>query len=575
MGVAHRGVDDKGYFSEGPCCMMHRQFRSTAGLPAEPVVLDSIVLAMDGEVPKGDATYVAQQWEKHGPEALNDWGGNFALAVWDRNLEELWLVRDAAGTRPLFWAHGGGKTAFASEPMPLLGLPWVSRDVAFENLAEYLSFRYVHAPKTLLKDVSEVPPGHLVRLNANGAHIERWWTPRWAAPGTSLPGEKAAAELVDGALKRSVARSLQRSGPAGILLSGGLDSTSILFHARQEQAGLPVFTVAIADDPVDEAAFAARIAKEMESEHHIIRINSDAIVREIDYCSQYMGAPLPSAAGLVQSVFYKEIRPMVRTLLSGVGGDEMLAGRGMQFVAARIRRAQLTATLPRPASRVWRGLARRAGMHDLAVSPDHFGRDRSIGGSMVYDADQRVELFRDPALVRPGIRQTVLDPLYQEVDTDPINAILHVRQRGILSQDNLARCDRMAAHQGIEIRYPMLDAPFIQQTAALPGFSKVASKDIRFLTKWPLRMAMSSRFPGHLLNRPKRLLPNPLDSWLRTAGSGFLSQEIEALCHEDLGLFLPGAVRSIAAEHLSRLRNHGVRLWTLILLHRWMLQLRP
>jgi asparagine synthase (glutamine-hydrolysing) len=169
--------------------------------------------------------------------------------------------------------------------------------------------------------------------------------------------------------------------------------------------------------------------------------------------------------------------------------------------------------------------------------------------------------------VRPGIRRDVLEPLYAQVTSDTLNEILHVRQVGWLSEDTLARSERMAAHAGLEIRYPMLDREMLEVTAAIPGAMKVRRRGLGFTTKWPLRLAMEGRIPDQLLNRPKRTLSSPLDRWLDRDGLGFLVERTEALCAD--GLFHAEAVRRMVSEHRSGARDHATRLWTLLFFQAW------
>jgi asparagine synthase (glutamine-hydrolysing) len=138
-----------------------------------------------------------------------------------------------------------------------------------------------------------------------------------------------------------------------------------------------------------------------------------------------------------------------------------------------------------------------------------------------------------------------------------------------LPEDSLARSDRMGAHAGADIRYPLLDRAFLQLLAGLPSVMKVHPRGLGFVTKWPLRELLGRRLPEQLVNRPKRSLPNPLSQWLRGGGAEFLREQIEAVCEEDAELFVPGTVRRLMTEHLSGAQDHGLKLWTLLLFRTW------
>jgi len=569
-GVAHRGRDRKGIFADGPLVMAHRAFLARRGSVVQPLRHGDLVVAVDGRLYSGDVPALAEAWALRGVDCLKDVDGDFSLVVWDTRRQVLWLGRDATGTRPMYRASRSGRHAFASELQPLLGLSWVSRDLATDHIAEFLSFRYVHAPRTLFRDVKAVPPGHVVRIDRHGERTERWWRPRWSPPGAPPPPDREVVQQVDDAVRDAVARRAGEAEDVALLLSGGLDSSAMLWHLSRGGRRVPAYTIALADDLIDESSFAGRVAKVMGAEHRVVRVTNDELVDHIHACTGMMGHPLPGAAAVLQHLLFKAVGSDARVVLSGDGGDEVLAGRGMDRLAQRLRSARLRDTAAGPLRGVVRGLAGRMGLRDLAASDEHFGRDRNIGGSRVFHSAERVEVLRDPGLVRPGIRRLVLDPLYQEVDSDPINAILHVWQRGWLPEDSLARSDRMAAHAGVEVRYPMLDRRLMRLTATLPGPVKVHPAGLGWVTKWPLREAMQDRMPDRAyVRRPKRSLPNPLDRWLRTQGRGFLRDAVEGLLVDPTALFAPGAVRRLMAEHLEGKANHGLKLWTLTLFHAW------
>lgn len=575
--LAHRGSAAEQIFAEGGALLAQRNRRAGLELASSArlaLVLDGRVARADtSAAPSADGGRLLAAWEQSGVESLSTLEGSFAFAIWERREQVLWLGRDPFGTRPLFWTRRGRTIAFASEIPALLTLPWVGRDLASENLAEYLSFRYVHAPRTLLRDVFEVPPGHVVRFDANGPRARRWWTPAWSLPEASVPPDRETSARVDEALRRAVGR-LSADGPVGVLLSGGLDSSAILFHARGAPRPPVAFTVSLASDPADESPFAGRVARVLGVEQHVVRVEGARIVAELDACTARMGQPLPTAAAVLQDLLYREAAGHVRALLSGDGGDEVLGGRSIEQIAARVRAARALSRLPPGVRALGRVAAERAGRADLAGGAEHYGLLQSLGGSSVFDRDARQALLADAGLVRPGQRRALLEPLYREVQTDPLNEVLHVWQRGWLPEDSLARSDRLAAHAGLEVRYPLLDRELVQLCAGLPGEAKVRARLLGSGTKWPLRRAMEGRLPENLLNRPKRALPAPLDHWLRTEGVGFLRERTEALVGDPLGLFRPEEVRRLVRDHLAGAGNHGLKLWTLILFDAWRQTLR-
>jgi asparagine synthase (glutamine-hydrolysing) len=566
-GVAHRGPDDKTLIYEPPVGLAQRVFSTEREATKPPFDDGRYVILLDGGA---NRERLLDGWAKSGTEALNQVPGAFAIAVWDRAERALWLARDPAGTRPLFFSHKDQKLAFSSAIRPLLGLEWVSKEIAADHLAEYLSFRYIHAPRTLLREVHSVPPGHVARISASGIRIQRWWNPAWWMPGESVPEFPMIMDRVDTALRRAVERRLRTDQPTGVLLSGGLDSAAILHHASAVRGDpLPTYTVAMSGDKTDESAFAARVAKTYAASHTLIEISNNDLAAAVDTATLHMGQPLPSPAALVQMCLFKKINSDVKILLSGAGGDEVLGGRTMPQIAQRLRRSRTVGRLPGPARLVGMAVARKAGWSDLASASAHFGLERKIGGSRVFSAEDRVDLLRDPAMARPGIRAAILEPFYQEVSSDPINEILHVWQRGWLSEDVLSRTDRMAAACGIHTRFPMLDSEFLTTAAGIPGPEKCRRKGVGYIAKAPLRGAMQGRLSERLLNRPKRAEPKPMADWTRGPGAKFLRERIETTAERCSDLFVPTWLRERMNIHMSGQADLSMQLWTLMMFDAW------
>ena len=553
---------------EGPMILAHRRFQLRSDMPKGPFEKGEWLFSIDGGLSGATEQKLAEAWVDKGASGLDIFSGSFAMAAYHIPSETLYLVRSPTGARPLFWVRDHHRIAFCSEIPPLIELPFVSRDIAMENLAEYLSFRYIHAPRTLLKSVFAVEPGHLLRIQNNEVHREEWYRPRWRHVQDPKLPDSELLEQFNVHLRAAVERRLSGDN-VGLLLSGGLDSSAILMHSSILRPDIPTFTVALDEHPMDESPFAARVAKVMGAENTIVRIQSRAVIDTLRGNQFDMGQPMPTPAAAIQFLFFQEIRNQVSVLLSGDGGDEVLAGRTMPQLAFRMAPSRRIAQLPSLAQRMIRGVSRRADRKDWAVPHDNFGQARVIGGSRVFVAPERVALLTDPGLIRPGIRESVLTRYYQEVDSDPINDILHIWQRGWLVEDSLTRADRASSAARIELRYPLLDTNLRHFCAQLSGSQKIRRNRFDFVGKWPLRQALLEHLPSKLVYRPKRSLLSPMDQWLRLRGADFARDQIKEVCADIPHIFLPKPLKQLLKEHLSGQANHGLKLWTVILFHLW------
>ena len=180
-GIAHRGKDDKGNFSDGPISMAFRQFHSSATENSKVLQNSIWAIVLDSRIYNFSHETFLKEWTEKETAFLAKICGPFVFAAWNKQTQTLYVVRSREGSRPVFWVNKGDKFAFCSELPPLLKLDYVSRDLAIEHLAEQLSFRYVHAPRTLLHDVQSVPAGFLLKVQNGNPALMQWWQPRWSA----------------------------------------------------------------------------------------------------------------------------------------------------------------------------------------------------------------------------------------------------------------------------------------------------------------------------------------------------------------------------------------------------------
>ncbi len=584
--VALRGPDQQGFFSEGPVYLAQRRNRVAPGGKVQPIRSERYVLAFDGRLydhvdlarsmpgpralgPRvpGDAEVLLRAWEAWGPDCLLHLDGAFALAVWDRDEEALYLARDPLGLRPLHYAASASRFAVASLASALLRLPWVSREISTAKLCEYLAFRYVHAPGSLLRQVQAVAPGCLLRMDRHGMRIQRFARPQLG--GGELPSHRDLLRELERLLRRAVARRCRTGVPIGLMLSGGLDSSVIARYAVRSGFDVRSYHLAFRDTGHDEAAFAGRVAQLLGTRHTQVDMDGRDFEDALGGCLRAMGSPLPDPAAVCQYILLREARRGLRVVLSGDGGDELLAGGSVMAVARLARR---TTTLGRLAGRArsWAERGLRGGpAPDQALRPRSLGFQRLAGGTEVFDAQARKRLLRRDVDPRPWLREEVLSPLYNGLQADAINTVLGVYQQGWLPEDTLARSERMGSACGVEVRYPLLDRSVVALLNQLPGDWKLRTRLGLPRPKWPMRALLARHLPRSIIRRPKRNFPSPLHHWLRHAGAGFLRRRMERLEADRWGLWRPEPVRALARAHLEG-QNKGGALWLLIMLDAWL-----
>lgn len=540
--------------------------RSTMASDADTVVVVAGHFDRSPTTGQSAAEVVLGGWAREGAGVFAQVEGAWVAAVYERAPKRLHLFRDPFGVRRLYWSEANGRIAFASSLRPLLEIPGISRELARENLAEFLSFRYVHAPRTLLRDVQSIPPGGRVTWEGGIARVEQWFRPRYAPPYSPMPDDEATLPELEKRLFRAVAARASGKDRVGVFLSGGLDSSAITWIASR-LGPVHTFTVGVRDGEDDETPYAGRVATLLHTKHEVVKVAPADMAEAFELLVGRTDAPVTDPAAIPQYLLGKAAREHVDVVLCGDGGDEIFGGRMVGVLASQLRLSTWLRRLPGPGRHFASAMFgdKRPEIDDDGAP---FGLARLVGGVIAFDYPARAGLMRDPGWARQGIRRACLEPFYREIVSDPLNEILHAYLRGRMPEDALLRTGAVASVAGIGLRAPLLDRDLFSFMAAIPGPWKVRSRLGQPVTKWPLRQLLAPVLTKPLVNRPKRVMPGPWRRWFEGPLAPFLAERVAMLKQDPLQLFMPGAIDALAA----RLGEPGVaeRLWTLIFLDGWL-----
>jgi asparagine synthase (glutamine-hydrolysing) len=548
-------------------------------------VQDDLIVLLDGHLltddpdagapaSSRDASTLARAWARWGIDLVDRVDGDFAAALYERRTGTLHVLCDRSGQRRVYWSRAEGCVAFSTYLPCLPELPWVSRRLSRSRLAEYLSFRVVHAPRTLLTDVHALEPGHRLRFSSLGVNCHRYYRPTYAAPDTPVPREADIVPELNAAVERAVRRHLGERERVGVYLSGGIGSTAIAAAARAASRRLETFTVTMAEEPFPESPFAGRVAGLLQMEHHTVTVGSKAIADQFEAAVASLGHPVGNASLVLQFVLAKAAAGSVDLVLTGDGADQLFGGRMLDHPAQLIRASQSLHRLPLPLrSLATRLLSRTDRYRTAAIAPDKVALAEGIGGVHLFDERRRRALLLDESLVKPNIRQDVLRPYYDDVHSDVYNAVLHAFFRTELVSDILPRVCATSAAAGLDVGFPLLDHDVQRLAQVLPGRFKLHGLGNAFSGRWLLRAMLHGALPPALINRPDRGLPRPLDDWLGGPGRLFTEDRFAALRQDPLELWHHTGLEAVK-RGVGRHEGASHRMWALFILDAWMRQLR-
>ncbi len=454
-----------------------------------------------------DTEVILKLYADEGPAMLERLNGMFAFAIWDARERALFLTRDRMGIKPLYYAIHDGALHFASEEKALLaaGVPAAFDPAVWEEL---LCFRYVAGERTVIAGVRRLLPGHHLTWRDGRIQIRRWWHlgERALARRDSMPRDPTEwfRETFDDAVRLNRISDV----PLGVLLSGGLDSSSVAASlAAQAGAGVAGFTVRFREPAYDEGPVARAVAERWRLEHHEIVVAPEELMAGLERASWLNDAPMVHASDLHLLAISAYAKPRVTVLLSGEAGDEMLGG----YVRYRPLRYPRLLQAARP---VFPWLAR-------AFNLD--GRFQKLGRFLALESVDRFVMFNSCEVLPPDLpnlglqptgrfeyRERVLDEARAVYPADPLRQAMYSDQHTFLCS-LLDRNDRMTMGASIECRPPFLDYRLVEGLAALPTRALMAGRGSKAL----LRRSIGDRLPHAVRRYRKWGFGVPWGSYLR------------------------------------------------------------
>ena len=589
--LVHRGPDDGSVVALGACALGHRRLRvidlETGGQPAwdeagrvaavmngelyEFARLRERLAAAGHEVPgHGDTAVLPHLYEEHGPAFAAELHGMFAVALWDADRRRLVLARDRVGKKPLLWAElSDGSFAFASELKALLRLPGLARDLDARALDAYLALQYVPGTGTGLRGVHRLSPGHVLIWEDGVIHTERYWSlPQATAERLS---DEEWIERVRDTVRAAVRRRLVADVPLGALLSGGLDS-SIVVALMAEASSEPVrtFTVGVADQRYDERSPARAVARAFGTQHEEIVVEPDPIAL-LPRLAALLDEPLGDEAILPSLLVAEAARQHVTVALVGDGGDEAFAGYERYRAAALAARVGRVPVLPALGARLLRSLP--SGGREPRSTPYRLARLLEAAAAPRTERyGSLVEVF-SPAL-REQLYTADWRASFDSVETTGsllgetapgLDGLQRLDIATYLPGDLLPKADLSSMAVSLETRSPLLDHEVLSLGLSLPPHLRLANGQ----GKVALRRAFSSMLPPGTVERAKTGFGVPLGVWFRgplrdAAGDLLLGESARRR-----GQLRLDVVEGLLTDHASGRRDHGHRLWCLLVLELW------
>jgi asparagine synthase (glutamine-hydrolysing) len=595
--LAHRGPDGEGHYTDGGIGLGHRRLAiidlSEAAHQPMSNETGDVVITYNGEIynfqtlrvelearghrfhSRTDSEVVVHAYEEWGPGCVTRFNGMFAFGLWDQARSRLFLARDRFGVKPLYYFWDGARLVFASEIKAILAHPDVPRRVSFEALSQYFTFQNVLTDHTLFDGVRMLPAGTWLCLDALSGRTpvaRRYWD---FDLSVSQPMERAeAADELHRLFTQAVTRQLVSDVPIGAYLSGGLDSGSITAVARKHVGRLASFTCGFdlssasgLELGFDERANAEGLANLLKTEHYEVVLHAgdmEHVMPELIWHLEDL------RVGQCYPNYYvaRLAGKFVKVVLSGAGGDELVAGYPWRY---------------------YRGAGGNA--------PGHYYHNYYDFWQRLVPDQQKTELFR-PEVLRAldgystfDVFKSVLEPAFHNGGREPedlVNASLYFELKTFL-HGVLVVEDKVSMAHGLETRVPFLDNDLVDFVQRIPVRYKLKNlerlkhtadendsvKRHRYesLTgdgKLILREAMAQIIPPVVAERGKQGFSAPDASWFRGESIDYIGQLLGTRHARIYEYVEPAFVARKLREHSSGESNHRLLIWSLLSLEWWL-----
>jgi asparagine synthase (glutamine-hydrolysing) len=585
--IAHRGPDGERFYTDGGLGLAHRHLRiidlSEAAMQPMANEDGSIQLVFNGEIynyvelrptleaaghrfqSHSDSEAILHAYEQWGDACLNRFNGMFAFALWDARRRRLFVARDRAGVKPLYYRWDGCTLVFASEIKSLLMYPGIEVRPNRAAIAEYMSAMYTTGEQTWFEGIKRLLPGHYLSVTPEGMQVRQWWD---LPASEEEPGARPERYYVDrtrALLEDSVRLRLRSDVPIGSHLSGGIDSSAVvaLLSRRLEPEGERVrtFSGAFAEgEAYDERRYVREVVERYRTDHSETLPTYTDLPGLLDRMVWHMDEPAAGPGILLQwAVCDLTRRSGVIVINGGQGGDEAWGGY-FGYIPSYLRTlAQQARRNPRMVGLLAEALAiaRRPAMRAALARALRSGRRGRLSATASAGewAGPLFEPFpaSEPVSRNAGAGRT---PLAQGMYYDfkwYLPALLQVE-------------DRTSMAFSLESRAPLLDYRVLEHAASVPSSLKMRGLEMKHV----LRSAVADLLPAGILARTDKMgMPTPIDLWFRGPLKDWVRDELAPARVAATGLFATSHVDRMVAEHTEGRADRNLELWKLLNAQAW------
>ena len=472
-------------------------------------------------ISNSDTEVVLNAYREYGRNCLKMFRGFFAFCIYDFEKQELFLARDRLGSKPLKYYFCDKFFSFSSEINALLELDSIDKSLDYSSISQYLSLKYIPSPKTIYKNIKKLPAGSFLVFDIpkKNFFIQKYWEPKFE-PKVNISYDEAKQRTKE-ILKDSVNIRMVSDVPVGVLLSGGVDSSSIVAALSSHSSKINTFSVGFSDSKFDERDYSRRIAKHFDTNHNEFIVEPDLNL-DLEKIICNFDEPFADPSIIPSYYLSKEVAAHVKVALGGDGADEILSGYKRHNIH---RRNSYTNYLPK-----WFMELNLSMLKNLPVKLDKkrgLGKlsrlSESMTGNLVdsyylrlsgFSKHQKFALFNEEKQLFDSVWSSEISEYFKEnLNISNLDKMLCIDQMTHLPEYILTKSDISGMINGLEIRAPFIDVKFVEWANNLPDKYKTGAYSKRILKD----LLSDQGIPNDIIYRKKAGFTPPLRNWLKNS----------------------------------------------------------
>lgn len=523
-----------------------------------------------------DTEVILHSFAEWGIECVHQFIGMFAFALFDEEQKVVYLVRDRAGVKPLYFYWNNDTLLFASELKALYSTSVFEKNIDSQSLVSYFDYGYVPAPNTIFKNCHKIKAGSILVFNIEEKQMTKqtYWAAHnfYELPKLKL-SYKDSKDILKDILISACKYRMVSDVPIGMFLSGGYDSTAVCSILQNEfQDPLKTFTIGF-EEGNNEAPYAKDIANYLgtcHTEYICTTKEAQEIIPDLPY---FYDEPFADSSAIPTTLISRIAKESVTVALSADGGDEVFCGYNIypSLESFLHRMALIPPSFKKSASAILPLIAKFPFLNDkrrnhLLAIGSSINSNRKNESSALFQLLQSLPLAYKNKILSKQVNPhfTGYHLRYPEIENN-IEHAMALDYSTYLQDDILTKVDRATMSVSLEGREPLLDHRILEFTAQLP----IEYKFDGISTKRILKDIVHDYIPKSYLNRPKSGFSLPIYSWLKKDLSYLIEEYLSEKALSESGLLDVSFNYSQVCLFKQGNLYYSVYIWRLLMFQMW------